>query len=178
MSVYEGATKKRMEQSAIIREMLVERGIAFMRNRTKPIFTSWEVRKRMVDELREKTEDFKQRSLRRKLTKLDKALTDKQAFALDMAYNAWLITEGKSKSVDATAVHGGGDGQRLPLTEREFAQVAKFKRAVASWPGTWKWRLEQFFSLIAPWAENQNLRPDARSIEQIVELAKMLEKKY
>lgn len=178
MTEYHGATKKRMEQSAIIREMLLEKGIAYMRNRTKPIFTSWEVRLRIVDELSEKTEDFKQRSLRRKLTKLDRALTDRQAFALDQAFSAWLATEGKSKSVDASAVNGGGTEHKLPLTEREFKQVAKFKEGIRHWPGTWKWRLEQFFSLIAPWAENQNLKPDAASIQQLVELAKMLEKIY
>lgn len=163
MGEYLGATKKRKEKSAIVREMLVEAGIAFMRNRAKPILTSWAIRCQ---------------GNKRKWTKLDRALTDRQAYALDQAFNAWLVTAGKSKSVDATAVHGGSDQERSPLNERELNQVARFRAAIANWPGTWKWRLEQLFSLIAPWAENQNLRPDAASIAQIVELAKQLEKIY
>jgi hypothetical protein len=178
MTEYYGATKKRMEQSAIIRELLLEKGLAYMRNRTKPIFTSWEVRLRIVDELREKTDDFKQRSLRRKLTKLDRALTDRQAHALDQAFSAWLILEGKSKSVDASAAGGKSSDDKLPLTEREFAQVARYKQGIAHWPSMTRHKLEGLFLLMAPWAENQNLKPDARSIQQIVELAKMLEKIY
>lgn len=180
MAEYLGATKKRMEKGAIIREMLVERGIAFMRNRTKPILTSWEVRKRMVDELREKTDNFKQRSLRRKLTELDRALTDRQAFALDRAYTAWLILAGKGKSVglgdrviNSTKMDGG-----IPLKQQEFELIGRYKDGIAKWDKWSREKLEMLFQAMAPWAENQNLKPDAASIAQIVDLAKKLEKIY
>lgn len=164
MTEYLGATKKRKEQAAVIREMLIERGIAFMRNRVKPMLTSWPIRCR---------------GNKRKWTKLDKALTDGQAYALDRAFNAWLITAGKSKSVDPGAAHvAGGSSDGPPLSSTERYEVARYSAAIRDWPSSLRQKLETLFQLMAPWAEKQNVTPDAASIAQIVELAKKLEKIY
>lgn len=176
---YEGVSLKRIEHGEIARDIILENEIAFARHRAKPIFTGWEIRKRIVDELRERPEEFKQRSLRRRLTKLDRALSDEQAFALDMAFTAWLILNGKSKSVDAGAINAAsGPSHKIPLNQREFETVALFQAAISGWPMAKRRQLEGLFQLMAPWAERQDIKPDERSIRQVVELAEMLRKKY
>lgn len=164
MGEYLGATKKRKEKSAIVREMLIQHGVAFMRNRTKSIFTSWDLRIKG----------------KRGLTRLDRALTDNQAFALDRAYTAWLVLEGKANCA-ASGVHtisGSMDGGKIPLNQHEFELVGRYRAGIAKWSKQEKGMLEGLFRIIAPWSENQNIRPDTASIAQIVELAKKLEEIY
>lgn len=165
MTEYLGATKKRKEQAAIIREMLIERGIAFMRNRVKPMLTSWPIRCK---------------GNKRKWTRLDKALTDGQAYALDRAFNAWLAVAGRGHTVDTTGATVSvvwKDG-KLPMRGYEFEEVGRLRTALANWDNGTKQKLEMLFQVMAPWAEKQNVIPDAASIAQIVELAKKLEKIY
>lgn len=175
-----GVTKERASKGDIARDIIFEAQQISARQRTRPMLTSWEVRHRMVDELRERPEEFRQRSLRRRLTKLDRALTDRQAFALDRAFTAWLITAGRSNSVDPTGetVSVVWKDAALPLRGYEFEEVAKFRKVMAAWDSSMRHKLETLFSLMAPWAERRNLKPDEASIRQVVELASLLEKSY
>lgn len=166
-------TQNPVRGSDLIRDFLLEQGVPTARMRKKQLFTPYEQRIRLMRENQDKPEEFRAHSLRRKLTKLDRALSDEEAYALDRAFNAWLSLNGKSKSVDPGAIHGGGSYGE-PLTQMEIGEARAF--------GSMRKRLKPhmhnavriLFRAMAPW-EDQIYKIE---ISQVIELAKALKAAY
>lgn len=141
------------------------------------MLTSWAVRKRMIDELSERPEGFKRRSLARRLTKLDKALTDLEAYSLDRAFSAWLITAGKSKSVDVSGVTGESyvwHEAKTPLGDWQIGEIAKLREGLRGWPNGQRLELIAMFNLMAPWHELSGRNWSDAAIQQAVSKARLL----
>jgi hypothetical protein len=103
-----------------------------------------------MNENLDKPEEFRTRSLRRKLTRLDRALSDGEAYALDRAFNAWLSLNGKSKSVDPAGVNGGG-GQSEPLSQHELAEAGAFSQMSKRLHADTRQAMNLLFAAMAPW---------------------------
>lgn len=139
--------------------------------RAKAIYTPYEARMRLLEELRDTPKQFRERSIRRRLTALDRALSDDEARALDRAFNAWLLFEGKSKSVDPMSV-GGGSSDKSPLNDRELGEAGKFQEMSKRLSYGWRMHMRCFFIEIAPWAEKQEAYYETDMICQIVRAIK------
>lgn len=109
----------------------------------------------MIDELSERPEGYKRRSLAKRLTKLDKALTDLEAYSLDRAFSAWLIIAGKSRSVDVSGSGIRGSEQAEPLSQMELAEVGKLREGMGKLTKPIRQQIEGLFRSLAPWAEMQ-----------------------
>src|SRR5688572_14317166 len=139
----------------LVREFLVSEGVALGRYRRPRLFTSYPERMRIMEEMSDRPEAFKVRSLRRKLTKLDRALTDDEAYSLDRAFNAWLSLNGKSKSVNPMAVGGGGSGQGEPLSQHELNEATAFRTMKGLAGAFARFQMMKLFEAMAPWRENE-----------------------
>lgn len=141
---------KQVKGTELVRDFLLENGVATARFRKRQLFTPYEQRIRLMSENLDKPEEFRTRSLRRKLTRLDRALTDGEAYALDRAFNAWLTLNGKSKSVDPMAVHGG-DGQSEPLSQHELMEAKAYADMLRVFNPNARYMINQLFTAMAPW---------------------------
>lgn len=136
-----------------IRDFLISEGVAIARFRKKPVLTSYQERLRLMEENRAKPEAYRARSLRRKLTRLDRALTDQEAYALDRAYSAYLIFEGRSKSVDFGSVGGGGNGDSEPLSQDELREAGAYVLMLRRLNRADRELAKEAFAALAPWGE-------------------------
>lgn len=175
---YQGVSLKRIQHGQIARDIIIEGERAFPRHRAKPMLTSWAVRKRMIDELSERPEGFKRRSLARRLTKLDKALTDLEAYSLDRAFSAWLITAGKSKSVDVSGSGVRGNDQGEILSEQELREVGILRKALKGLPKQANSLILAIFGLMAPWHESKGADWPEGTIKAAVATARVLMRNY
>lgn len=172
MSEYLGVTRERRQKSPIARDIVAELGIGFARQRAKPWLTPMPIRLRIIREAR-----GRERSLRRRLTRLDRALTDEQARTLNRAYDAWLICEGKASTVQIGKI-GFSAIDREPLTQRELAEIGAYRIAVMALAKRDQDKLSSLFNIIAPWNQNELKKPSVSVINEIVDLAKKLQKSY
>lgn len=125
----EDATPERRKRGDIAREIIEQDGGYMPRMRVKPVFTPYEMRVQIIDEassVHAGNDAAIKRSIRRRLTKLDRALSDEEARALDRAFNAWLLFEGKGKSVNPMAVHGGSTNAAWPLNVAAWHEATQF----------------------------------------------------
>lgn len=141
---------KPVQGSELVREFLLESGVATARFKKKQLFTPYDQRMRMITENMDKPEEFRTRSLRRKLTKLDRALSDDEASALDRAFNGWLILNGKSKSIDPEAVYGA-NSQQEPLDQHELERAADFSKMSKRLHADARQAMNSLFAMMAPW---------------------------
>lgn len=178
MTKYEGVTKERLAKGLIGREPVYANSTVFMRQKARPILTSYSIRMQIKASVAHKEPKDRNRSLGKRLTKLDKALTDKEAYSLDRAFEAWLMTEGKSRSVDCSGSNVRGNSQSEPLNERELAQVARLRQGLKGWPKAAVERLEAGLALMAPWSPTYGLKPGKDAIRNYVLLARWLQEIY
>lgn len=166
-------TQNEVKGSGIVRDFLLENGVPMARLRKRQLFTPYEQRIRMMGENQDKPEEFRARSLRRKLTKLDRALTDDEAYALDRAFSAWLILNGKSKSVDFMSV-GGGSETSEPLNDAELKEASAF-RIMRGLLGSYeRFIVMNLFNVMAPWNDEIH----KIEIKDVARLAKAIKKAY
>jgi hypothetical protein len=165
---------KEVKGAGLIREFLISEGVALGRYRKPQLFTSHPERMRIMEEMSDRPKAFRVRSLRRKLTKLDRALTDDEAYALDRAFNAWLALNGKSKSVNPMAVGGGGSSQQEPLNQRELNEATAFRNMRGLLGSYNRFRMRKLFEALAPWRENEF----SVNILEAAQLAKAIKRAY
>ncbi len=80
----EGPTEQRRQHTPFTRDVLTPPGAPVLaRHRTRPFLTPLAVRRAIIEEAAAKPETVRVRSLRRRLTALDRALSDRQAEALE-----------------------------------------------------------------------------------------------
>lgn len=80
----EGPSEQRLRHTPFTRDVLTPAGSPIVaRHRTRTILTPLAVRRAIVEEAAAKPEPVRLRSLRRRLTALDRALSDREAEALD-----------------------------------------------------------------------------------------------
>lgn len=80
----EEPAEQRRQHTPITRDILTPPGAPIVaRHRARTILTPMGVRRAIIEEAAEKPEAVRQRSLRRRLTALDRALTDREADALE-----------------------------------------------------------------------------------------------
>lgn len=180
MSVYDSTTKQSKLILDIVRDILphAQDGPYFVRERVRALLTPIETRMRIVDELRGRDQQFTQRSLRQRLTQLDRALSDGQAATLDRAYTAWLSFEGKGKSVDPTAVHGGGDTEQAPLGRKELRECGAFQEMRKRLAAVWRERMERLFIVMAPWRPPLKRKLTRSELMTAKELANQIKNAY
>lgn len=143
-------TENQVRGSDVIREFLISEGEPIARLQRRRLFTPYAHRIRMMQENQDKPEAYRKHSLRKRLTKLDKALTDDEAYALDRAYSAWLTLNGKSKSVDITGLPKGS-GQSEPLNDGELKEAEAFCLMLKVFNPNARFVINQFFAALAPW---------------------------
>lgn len=163
-----------MRGESVVREFLVSEGIPVARYRRKQLFTPYLQRIRILEENSEKPIEWRTHSLRRKLTPLDRALSDNEAYALDRAFSAWLALNGKSKSVDFSFVGGGGSNDKLPLNDRELKEAKAYQIAIGLIGVQNRLRLMRLFERLAPWGESSQ----APKMEEVKLLAKAIFRAY
>ena len=84
LELSEGPSSERRQHSSFSRDVLTPQGAPVVaRHRTRPPLTSIAVRRAILDDIAQKPEAVKLRSLRRRLTALDRALSDREAEMLD-----------------------------------------------------------------------------------------------
>lgn len=80
----EAPSEHRRQHTAFTRDLLTPPGAPIVaRHRTRTLLTPLEVRRAIIEEAASKPEPVRVRSLRRRLTMLDRALSDREAEALD-----------------------------------------------------------------------------------------------
>jgi len=80
----EGPTQQRRQHTAFARDVLTPPGAPIVaRHRTRTILTPVEVRRAILEDVASKPESVRIRSLRRRLTLLDRMLSDQEAEALE-----------------------------------------------------------------------------------------------
>lgn len=173
MSVYYGASEHTAKRERIIRDLITgeHEPTHYARHRVRAFLTPLCVRMRVLDELAHIAPQRRERIMRRKLTLLDRSLTDRQAAILDRAFNAWLSLNGKSKSVNPEAVGGGNGESKLPLTVRELKEAHAFSAMKQKLEGIWKARLEALFTALAPWREERSRKLSDAEIGLVVNLS-------
>lgn len=129
---------------------------------------------RLMEEMQDRPEAFRVRSLRRRLTKLDRALTDEEAYSLDRANNAWLVFHGRFRSVSFDSAGGGGEKQSEPLNEREMSEANSYARMRKNLAPRHIAEMEFVFRSIAPWAEDEA----TLEIDIVKNLAKAIHRAY
>jgi len=128
----------------------------------------------MIDELSERPEGYRRRSLAKRLTKLDKALSDLEAYSLDRAFSAWLITAGKSHSVDASGSGVRGSEQPEPLSQQELEEAGKLQEGLNKLPKQYRLQIVAMFNLMAPWHELSGRNWSEEAIRQAKTAAMLL----
>jgi len=150
-------------------------GEPIARLRVKPMLTAYSQRIRLMEEMHDRPEKFRVRSLRRRLTKLDRALTDEEAYALDRAHNAWLSLHGKSKSVDFSAPGGGSSsGDSSPLDCRELDEAKHYAQMRTAIGAGWRMHMDCLFYEWAPWTEGKPVY----ELAMIIDIARKIKKAY
>ena len=121
----EGPTPYRRQHTPFTRDVLTPLGAPVIgRHRARTILTPLEVRRAIIEDAASKPETVRLRSLRRRLTILDRTLTDREAETLEkltLSLNAlsnagsinYLRSEVRSVSYD-----------RVPFTERRRREIA------------------------------------------------------
>lgn len=174
----EDATRERRKRGDIAREMVKqENGGHMPRMRAKADFTPYEMRIAIIDEaasVHAGNEAAIKRSLRRRLTKLDRALSDDEAKALDRAFRGWLLFEGRGKSVDPMAVHGGSSGGASPISPSDWPEAEAYVRMVRRLKG-WPVSLHFWFCITAG-LEVHGYSPN--SMDEMLAMAKAIKEAY
>lgn len=169
----EDVTPDRRKRGSIARDIIADaQGGGFPRMRARALYTPYAVRVRMAEELRGRPIEFQTRSLRRRLTKLDRMLTDSEAYALDRAFNAWLLFEGRAKSVDPLGV-GGGGSQGSPLSDRDLPEAGAFQTMRKRLSKYYHYQLSHVFHALAPWTDQSELE-----LQSVVMLARAIKNAY
>jgi len=84
LDLSEGPTEERRRHTPFARDVLTPPGAPIMaRHRTRTILTPLDVRRAIIEDAAAKPEAVRVRSLRRRLTVLDRALSDREAEALE-----------------------------------------------------------------------------------------------
>lgn len=113
-------------------------GAPVWRRRFRKPFTCWAVRIELVRQAGElKDEGERQLYVRRRLTELDKALSDDQAEALERWLDCEEMLQGRVKIGDYGDRTGGGSGQVSPVPDRvldALAAHAEAKRRMHPYP--------------------------------------------
>lgn len=180
MSVYYGATEKQALRRQIIRDLIQGDTTLpnFARHRFRAFLTGIPERERILDELAHLEPKKRERIRRKKLTPLDRALSDAQAAALDRAFCAWLALEGKSKSVNPMSVGGGGEPEKLPLSQAEFGEVRAYNEMRKSIGDEWRNRLGRLCYALSPWRDEHSRQLSELEIKLIVRLAERVRQGY
>ncbi len=80
----EGPVPHRLQHTPFTRDILTPQGAPIMaRHRTRTVLTPLEVRRAILEDIAAKPETVRMRSLRRRLTALDRALSDREAETLE-----------------------------------------------------------------------------------------------
>lgn len=172
-------TKERRQRSPIVRELVPMDGAYIPRMRAKPLLTPMAVRQAILDELDGQPEDFRLRSIRRRLTRLDRALTDTDAAVLDRALNAWLSAHQGARAVnlDSQGIRSTS-GDKAPITGRQLYELGAYQEAIKHLSPIQRKALNGLFALLSPFAEAPQGELSAEIIGQIRWLARDLKKAY
>lgn len=178
MAEYADVTEQRRERG-LRRDIVMSEGRGFARLRAGQIMTPLIVRMRILAELADRPEEFRRRSVRRRLTALDRALSDGQAAALDRAYTAFLTIQGKARGVNWSSMGSRSAGFGEPLTPGELGEVGAYRYARAKLDTAARQWLDWFLAVMSPWdsgAEPLRMTPDL--IQGVRQLAEKLEMAY
>jgi hypothetical protein len=175
---YEGVTRQRSERAPIARELAIADGIGFVRQKQRVIITPLAERMRILEENEGKPEEFRSRSLRRRLTRVDRVLTDLEAGIIDRAFNAWLTIEGNVRGVswDSQGIRGGGD--RSPLSGRQLYEVGQYQQARAKLSILLKERMDRLFALMSPWYDGEQPDINGTFAFDVKDIARILKNAY
>jgi hypothetical protein len=174
MGSIEDVTPQRRKRGDITRDVIAEMGGGgFPRMRAKAIYTPYEARMRLLEELRDTPKRFRERSIRRRLTALDRALSDDEARAFDRAFNAWLVLNGKSKSVNPMSV-GGGNSQSDPLNERELQEATAYRIMFGKIGFGMRMHMRCLFEEMAPWSDKEPIY----ETDMICQIVRAIKKAY
>jgi len=122
----EGPSPWRRQHTAFTRDVLTPPGAPVVaRHRTRPILTPLEARLAIIEEAAEKPETVRIRSLRRRLTVLDRALSDREAEVLERISSciAALSNAGAINYL-RSEVRSAPSGGRLPFSEKRRREIA------------------------------------------------------
>lgn len=173
----EDVTPHRRQRGSIDRDIIADaQGGGFPRMRARALYTPYAARMRIAEEIRDRPIEFQVRSMRRRLTKLDRMLTDDEAYALDRAFNAWLLFEGRGKSIDPMGV-GGGASDSSPMRDKDLPEAGAFQAMRKQLPRAWQCGLGIMFYAMRPWNENP-LAETQGNLAYLVALAKMIKSAY
>lgn len=154
-------------------------GRGYARLRACQIMTPLIVRTRILAELADRPEEFRRRSVRRRLTALDRALSDGQAQALDRVYTAHLTLQGKARGVNWSSMGSRSAGFGDPLTDRELVEIGAYRHVRAKLDTAAREWLDWFLAIMSPWdsgVEPLKMTPDL--ITGVRQLAERLETAY
>lgn len=153
MPEFYGATRERKRHGRIERDILRGADPPFARHRAKPMLTSYAIRSKLKAELEHKHPEARKRIMRRKLTKLDRALSDAEARYVDIHFTGWLVCEGKTAGSSLSERIDKPHNSTGPLTQRELEAVTRYRRANARLDAMSAYVLEVLFLVLAPWNE-------------------------
>jgi hypothetical protein len=98
------------------------------RYKARAPFTLLDMRQQIMEEAKDKPAAKRERSLRRRLTPFDRALSEAQAEILDRLVRASLAIAAKLRGASWTQSVDGTREQRLPFTDREHSNLALLGR--------------------------------------------------
>lgn len=156
MGCIEDATPERKQRGEIIRDIIakMDQG-GFPRMRAKSLITPYQARMRLLDEIKELPDEAWIKSVRRRLTRLDRALSDQEAYALDRAFNAWLILQGSPKSIDWSGAGGGSNDFAMPLNNGQLNEGRAYNAMYRKLKSFMRLDMEELFRAMAPDSESK-----------------------
>ncbi|MBT3070764.1 hypothetical protein KKP04_07785 [Rhodomicrobium sp. Az07] len=122
----EGPSPWRCQHSAFTRDVLTPPGAPpVARHRARPILTPLEMRLAILEDAAGKPEAVRIRSLRRRLTVLDRALSDREAEALERL-SSCIAALSNAGAIDylRSEVRSPPSGGRVPFGERQRREIA------------------------------------------------------
>lgn len=109
-------------------------GAPVWRRRLRKPFTCWAVRTDLLRQAADLPDRERQLYVRRRLTELDKALSDDEAEALERWLDCEELLQGRVKISDYGDRTGGGSGQASPVPDRVIAAMEDHAQAKRRMP--------------------------------------------
>jgi len=121
----EGPTPHRRQHTPFTRDLLTPPGAPIVaRHRARPILTPLEVRRTILEDAAGKPESVRVRSLRRRLTVLDRMLSDQEAEALDRLTSCLNALSNVGAINYLKSEVRSGPTARLPFNETRRREIA------------------------------------------------------
>jgi len=179
ISLAGGPTRERARHALMAAEFLTPRlDPPVIRHRVRTPLTPIAVRMQILEETRELPEAVRLRSLRRRLTVLDRALSDADAANLDRLAEAETLLHSASHASPLARIGmgsgGSADSGRLPFSERRRREIGGRAFVLARLGAQHRAALTRFLADMLPWRNEAG--GAAPAPEQHITRAKLAER--